>query len=136
MRLPAHTFVGAAILLLSEAGMLAHVEPFWMWHTPFAWTGYILLVDGIVYKLRGSSWLTTNRSEFVFLAIVSIPLWVVFEGYNLLIENWYYVNLPENLVVRYVGYARRSVSRRSTADCGRSTADCGRSTGDWRPTVD
>ena len=105
MRLPAHTFVGAAILLLSEAGMLAHVEPFWMWHTPFAWTGYILLVDGIVYKLRGSSWLTTNRSEFVFLANVSIPLWVVFEGYNLLIENWYYVNLPENLVVRYVGYA-------------------------------
>ena len=34
----------------------------------------------------------------MFLAIVSIPLWVVFEGYNLLIENWYYINLPENLV--------------------------------------
>ena len=85
--------------------MLAHVEPFWTWHTPFAWTGYILLVDGIVYKLRGSSWLTDNRREFVFLAIVSIPLWVVFEGYNLLIKNWYYINLPENLLVRYFGYA-------------------------------
>ena len=85
--------------------MLARVEPFWTWHTPFAWTGYILLVDGIVYKLRGSSWLTTNRREFVFLAIVSIPLWVVFEGYNLLIKNWYYINLPENLFVRYFGYA-------------------------------
>ena len=91
--------------MLSEVAMLARVEPFWTWHTPFAWTGYILLVDGIVYKLRGSSWLTDNRREFAFLAIVSIPLWVVFEGYNLLIKNWYYINLPENLFVRYFGYA-------------------------------
>jgi hypothetical protein len=30
---------------------------------------------------------------------------VVFEGYNLLIRNWYYINLPQNLIVRYVGYA-------------------------------
>ena len=104
-RLPAHAWIGLATLLVSEAAMLAHVEPFWTWHTPFAWTGYILLVDGIVYRLRGSSWLTDNRREFVFLAIVSIPLWVVFEGYNLLIENWYYIHLPENLFVRYVGYA-------------------------------
>jgi hypothetical protein len=105
MRLPLHTWFGLALLALSEGAMLAHVEPFWTWHTPFAWTGYILLLDGIVYKMRGSSWLTTNRSEFVFLAVVSIPLWVVFEGYNLLIENWYYINLPENLFVRYFGYA-------------------------------
>ncbi len=103
--LPKHAIVGAALLVLSEAAMLAHVEPFWTWHTPFAWTGYILLIDGIVYKLRGSSWLTHHRAEFAFLAIVSIPLWVVFEGYNLLIKNWYYINLPENLFVRYFGYA-------------------------------
>lgn len=103
--LPKHAVAGAALLLLSEAAMLAHVEPFWTWHTPFAWTGYILLVDGIVYTLRGSSWLTDNRREFAFLAVVSIPLWVVFEGYNLLIKNWYYINLPENPIVRYLGYA-------------------------------
>ena len=36
---------------------------------------------------------------------MSIPLWLVFEGYNLLIKNWYYINLPENLLVRYFGYA-------------------------------
>lgn len=105
MRLPVHTWLGLALLAVSEGAMLAHVEPFWTWHTPFAWTGYILLLDGVVYKWRGSSWLMTNRREFVFLAIVSIPLWVVFEGYNLLIENWYYINLPDNLFVRYFGYA-------------------------------
>jgi len=105
MRLPFHAWFGLALLATSEALMLARVEPFWTWHTPFAWTGYILLLDGIVYRLRGSSWLTANRGEFVFLSIASIPLWVVFEGYNLLIENWYYVNLPGNLFVRYFGYA-------------------------------
>src|SRR5262245_59257207 len=105
MRLPVHAWLGAAVLAVSESAMLAQVEPFWTWHTPFAWTGYILLLDGVVYRLRGSSWLTTNRSEFLFLAIVSIALWVVFEGYNLLIENWYYINLPENLAVRCFGYA-------------------------------
>ena len=105
MRLPVRFWLGLALLALSEAAMLAHVEPFWTWHTPFAWTGYILLLDGIVFGLRGSSWLATHRGEFVFLAIVSIPLWVVFEGYNLLIENWHYINLPENLAVRYFGYA-------------------------------
>lgn len=100
-----HGWVGLLILAISEAAMLRRVEPFWTWHTPFAWTGYILLVDGIIYKKRGSSWLTTNLREFLFLAFVSIPLWVVFEGYNLLIKNWYYINLPPNPVVRYLGYA-------------------------------
>ena len=105
MRFPPHTFIGLALLLVSEGAMLARVEPFWTWHTPFAWTGYILLLDGVIRRLRGSSWLTTNRSEFAFLAIASIPLWVVFEGYNLLIENWHYINLPQHPIVRYVGYA-------------------------------
>ena len=98
-------WTGLCVLLLSEAAMLAKVEPFWTWHTPIAWTGYILFVDGLVYERRGSSWLTTDNRELVFLALVSIPLWLVFEGYNLLIRNWHYINLPENPVVRYAGFA-------------------------------
>ena len=103
--MPTHFWVGLAMLALSETAMLARLEPFWTWHTPIAWTGYILFLDGILYKTRRSSWLTTNRGEFFFLALVSIPLWLVFEAYNLLIRNWYYINLPPNLVVRYFGYA-------------------------------
>jgi hypothetical protein len=105
IRLPAYSWIGLGVLAFAEAAMLARVEPFWTWHTPIAWTAYILLIDGIVYRMRGSSWLMTDRREFFFLAAVSIPLWVVFEGYNLLIENWHYINLPENPVVRYFGYA-------------------------------
>jgi hypothetical protein len=41
----------------------------------------------------------------MFLAIVSIPLWLVFEFYNLFIENWFYTGLPENFALRLFGYA-------------------------------
>jgi hypothetical protein len=102
--MPLYSYLGLAMLVLSEAGMFAHIEPLWSWHTPIAWTGYILLVDAIIFKKRGSSWLMTNRREFLFLAVLSIPLWAVFEGYNLLIKNWHYINLPENIIARYFGY--------------------------------
>jgi len=105
VRLPIYAYAGLGVLALSEVAMLAHIEPFWSWHTPIAWTGYILLADGIIFSKRQSSWLTTNRQEFGFLAALSIPLWLVFEGYNLLIRNWHYIGLPENLGARYAGYA-------------------------------
>jgi hypothetical protein len=103
--MPPYSYLGVLFLAISELGMAFRIEPFWSWHTPIAWTGYILLVDGIIFKKRGSSWLMSNRGEFLFLAVLSIPLWAVFEGYNLLIKNWHYINLPENFIARYFGYA-------------------------------
>jgi hypothetical protein len=104
--LPPYGWIGLAVMLVSEAGMLARVEPFASWHTPIAWTGYILLVDAFVWKRRGSSWLRNRPAEFVFLACVSVPLWVVFELYNKYsLHNWHYLGLPESILVRYAGYA-------------------------------
>ena len=97
--------LGLFVIVASEIGMLLKVEPFWSWHTPIAWTGYILLVDGIVYRRRGSSWLSDAPKEFALLAVVSFPLWLVFEFYNLFIRNWHYINLPESDFGRDVGYA-------------------------------
>ena len=104
-KLPVYSRVGLLVMLLSEILMFLRVEPFWSWHTPIAWTGYILFVDGLVWVRRGTSWLTSARREFVFLAVLSIPLWIVFEFYNLFIRNWHYINLPESFFWRNVGYA-------------------------------
>lgn len=105
-RLPFRAWLGLVLMIVSEAGMLARVEPFYSWHTPVAWTGYILFVDGLVWKRSGSSWLADARAEFAFLAVVSVPLWVVFELYNaFFIHNWQYVGLPESAALRYFGYA-------------------------------
>src|SRR5262249_5287879 len=70
-----------------------------------AWTGFILFADSIVWRARGRSWIRSSAGEFVFLALASIPLWLVFEFYNLYIENWYYTGLPANFWLRQFGYA-------------------------------
>ena len=89
----------------SELGMLARIEPFATWHTPFAWTGYILFIDGIVWKRRASSWIRNAPAELLFMACASVPIWVVFEIYNkYFIHNWYYIGLPETVLFRYAGY--------------------------------
>ena len=96
---------GLAIMIVSQAATLAGIEPFASWNTPICWTGFILFADAIVYRARGNSWLRSSPREFAALALVSIPLWVVFEGYNLVIRNWIYAGLPENRALRLFGYA-------------------------------
>jgi hypothetical protein len=105
-RLPASAWLGLGIIAISEAAMLAHIEPFWSWHTPIAWTGYIFFVDGLIWKIRGESPIENDRAEMVFVALASVPLWIVFELYNkYTLHNWHYVALPEVLLIRYIGYA-------------------------------
>ena len=105
-RLPFSAWLGLAVIAISEAAMLGHIEPFWSWHTPIAWTGYIFFVDGLIWKIRGESPIVNDRAEMVLIAMLSIPLWVVFELYNkYTLANWHYVGLPAVLLVRYVGYA-------------------------------
>src|SRR5262245_335134 len=89
----------------SQVATLARIEPFYSWNTPICWTGFILFADSIVWRARGDSWLRSAPREFAFLALASIPLWLIFEGYNLLIKNWHYVGLPENRALRLFGYA-------------------------------
>jgi hypothetical protein len=96
--------IGLLILVGTEAATLAGIPPFPTWNTPIGWTGFILFADGIVYRTRRRSWIRSAPREFAFLALVSIPLWLVFEFFNLYIENWYYVGLPENWWLRMFGY--------------------------------
>jgi hypothetical protein len=101
----AQIVVGLAVIVLSETATLARIEPFWSWNTPICWTGFILFADGVVWRARAESWLHSAPREFAGLALLSIPLWLVFEFYNRFIRNWYYVGLPENAALRYFGYA-------------------------------
>ena len=98
-------WVGLLIMIVSETATLLRVEPFWSWNTPIVWTGFILFADAVVFRARGDSWMRSAPREFVLLALASIPLWLVFEAYNLVIRNWYYTGLPENTALRDFGYA-------------------------------
>jgi len=97
--------VGLLVMVVSQSATFARIQPFYSWNTPIAWTGFILFADSIVWRARGRSWMRSNPREFIFLAVASIPLWLVFEFYNRYIENWYYTGLPENFWLRQFGYA-------------------------------
>lgn len=97
--------IGLALMIGSEAATLAHVEPFASWNTPICWTGFILFADALVWRRRGNSWIRSAPREFAALTVLSIPLWLVFEFYNLYLVNWHYTGLPEDAALRYFGYA-------------------------------
>jgi hypothetical protein len=96
---------GAIVMVASELATLAGVEPFATWNTPIAWTGFIVFADAVVFRARGRSLIRSAPGEFAVVAFVSVPLWIVFEGYNLVIRNWYYTGLVENFWLRQFGFA-------------------------------
>ena len=78
----------------------------------------ILFADSIVYQQRRRSWIRSSPREFTFLVLASIPLWLIFEFYNLYIDNWFYVGLPENRALRCRGGTTRGSILAGPADAG------------------
>lgn len=108
---PIHGFVGIAIVAVAEVLLFSGNEFVGHWFTPIVWTGYILLVDALVHKLKGSSLLVNDRLEFLLVAMISIASWWLFEFYNAprfwnsnLELWWHYHNLEPNLWLRRIGY--------------------------------
>lgn len=68
------------------------------------WSGYIMLLDAIIHKLRGSSLIKNRPSQFWFMLPYSVICWLIFEAYNLHLRNWQYIGMPENMAAKYLGY--------------------------------
>jgi hypothetical protein len=102
--LPRYGLAGAWLLMGSMALSVAGIVPVGIFLTPLCWTGYILWADGAVAALRGHSLISDNRRAFWLLASASVPLWIIFELYNVRLDNWVYAGLPNNPVLRYAGY--------------------------------
>jgi hypothetical protein len=119
--LPWDGWTALAALLAAEWLLFRKVEPLATFFTPIAWTCWIVLSDAALRGMQapvsggvtsapaaGSStalWAGKTAAEKWAIALWSIPLWVIFEIYNLRLANWTYVGLPENLPLRYFGYA-------------------------------
>jgi len=92
------------LLVIAEWLMFHHFEPAATFFTPIAWTAYILLADAAVKAITGHSRLHHHPAEFATMALLSIPLWLIFEGYNLRLANWTYVGLPMSRALALLGY--------------------------------
>lgn len=103
--LPLHGWAGLAVLAAAEFLMFRRVAPVSIYFTPIAWTAWILLADAMVWSVKGTSRLRNQPRALGLVALLSLPLWLIFEAYNLRLQNWTYVGLPANLVARYFGYA-------------------------------
>ncbi len=103
--LPAHGWLGLIALVLAEFLMFHGVEPAATYFNPLAWTAYILLVDAAAFAITGYSRFRHEPRGFLKMAALSIPLWLIFEIYNLRLANWAYVGLPRERIESWFGYA-------------------------------
>ncbi len=102
---PLHGIFGIFLLALSEILLFKKVDPFYSWFYCFAWWSYILIIDAIIYRLKGNSLILNRTKEFFLMIPWSVFIWLIFEAANLSLENWYYINLPHSIVERWSGYA-------------------------------
>jgi tetratricopeptide (TPR) repeat protein len=102
---PAYGWIGLISLAVAEWLMFRGVEPVATFFTPIAWTAYALIADAAVFAIRGHSRLRDAPRQFVKMALLSIPLWLIFEAYNLRLGGWTYVgDVPLSLPVRWAAY--------------------------------
>jgi hypothetical protein len=102
---PPHGWLGWFALLSAEALLFARIEPLATYFTPVAWSCYILIADAAVLALTNRSRLNDAPMVVARLALLSIPLWLIFEAYNLRLQNWIYVGVPRAWPAALVGYA-------------------------------
>ncbi len=97
-------WIGILILAVSEFLLFKNNLFIKTWFTPIMWTGYILFADALIYKLRGTSMIANRSSQFLFMLPYSVICWLIFEAYNLHLQNWKYIGMPVNMTARIIGY--------------------------------
>ncbi len=103
-RLNIHGMLGAGVLVVAQIMVFFRVEPFLSWFYSFAWWSYIFIVDSLIYRLKGNSLILSRTREFFLMIPWSFTVWLFFEMVNLVMGNWYYVNVPNSALVRLLGY--------------------------------
>jgi len=96
--------IGLGIICLAGFLLFSDVPFMKTWFYICAWWPLIFILDSINFRMRGSSPLSQSPWNFMFAAFISIPVWLVFELFNLRLENWSYHSLPAELPLRWLGY--------------------------------
>jgi hypothetical protein len=82
--------IGALLILLVQINFIFKVQPFANWYFPIIWYGYILVIDALVYKVKGHSLISNRFSIFLGLVLLSTVCWWLFELINMSTQNWTY----------------------------------------------
>ncbi len=104
-RFALYGWIGLVILAVAEVLMFRGVEPVSTYFTPIAWTAYLMITDAAVLAMTGRSRLHDEPGEFARTALLSVPLWLIFEVYNLRLVNWTYIGMPMTWAEAILGSA-------------------------------
>ena len=101
---PGYGWLGLMTLGCAELLLFRGVDPVATYFTPLAWSAYILIADAAVLALTGRSRLHDAPKVLAQMALLSIPLWLIFEAYNLRLGNWIYAGVPIGWPAALLGY--------------------------------
>lgn len=117
---------GLVLILLGEWWSFYHVLPWSRYVFPLFWYGYILVLDFLNYQLCSRSLISHRPRELCLMLPVSAFYWYLFEGYNVIIQNWLYINTPPEkwveITVKIVSFATVIPALYETADLLRARA--------------
>lgn len=97
-------YLGLAILLAAILCLAGGSNFMSTWFYMFAWWPFILILDSLNYRKGGKSPLFESVQSFLYMLFVSVGVWLVFELFNLRLQNWSYHGLPVRVWERWLGY--------------------------------
>ena len=95
--------IALPIFVLAHLLLVLRVEFILTWFYPIVWWSYIFMVDSVVYYRTGRSLVWDGGRYFCLMALWSAVIWLVFEAFNLRLENWWYHNLIAERWLRWMG---------------------------------
>lgn len=87
------------------AGAAGGCQGIRQWLYFLAWYPLILFLDGLLFRLKGDSWLLNRPRDLLRMSFWSVTIWLVFEALNLVLKNWGYEGVLANPWLRWPGYA-------------------------------
>ena len=103
--LPFHGVLGLALIAVAWPASWLQFSPLAEYSFFPIWLGYILAVDAVVLRRKGTSLLTRNFVAFSGMFLASVPLWWAFEGINHFINSWRYLGAEDYSTLRYLTVA-------------------------------
>ncbi len=98
--MPGTGLLGVGIVVVSLGLLVADVPALNTGWFLGAWYGYLLILDQWIRSLQGSAFTDVRRRELLAMMFWSVPYWCIFEAYNLVMDNWYYVFLPRSEIAQ------------------------------------
>ena len=94
---------GPLFIAVTFALMALRVEPFANFFYLCAWYGLIFTFDQLIRRREGRSLIGRCGPGFLLVLIWSAAAWYFFELVNLRLQNWYYVFVVDQPLVRPIG---------------------------------